>query len=231
MASQSNISDPGQGRPPVGRAAPAAQSASSDPEVLAAEIEKTREDLAETLDAIADKVSPKRVTQRAKKKVADAARTGAADASDAVKDKAAGAGDSVKEAVGSVKEKAVGAVASLKDSGKGDAGPGPGPGSGDDDDDGSVSALSGPSGAPGPAMHPVAVASATEPVPAKPGSLVNAADSGQGPLEPAGPTSSAPPTTPYRPVPLDPPPSRLPMMAGAAAAVAVVLLLLRRRRR
>lgn len=35
-----------------------------DPAQLVAEIERTREDLAETLDAIADRVSPKRVAQR-----------------------------------------------------------------------------------------------------------------------------------------------------------------------
>ena len=50
---------------------------SNDPEVLAAEIEKTREELAETLDAIADKVSPKRVASRTRKKVGDAVHSGA----------------------------------------------------------------------------------------------------------------------------------------------------------
>ena len=37
---------------------------SPDPAQLVAEIERTREDLAETLDAIVDRVSPKRVAQR-----------------------------------------------------------------------------------------------------------------------------------------------------------------------
>ena len=42
----------------------AEQPGSPDPAQLVAEIERTREDLAETLDAIADRVSPKRVAQR-----------------------------------------------------------------------------------------------------------------------------------------------------------------------
>lgn len=67
---------------------------SSDPEVLADEIEKTREELAETLDAIADKVSPKRVGARTRKKVGDAASA----AVDSVKDSAGHAADAVKGA-------------------------------------------------------------------------------------------------------------------------------------
>ena len=46
---------------------------SNDPDQLAAEIEKTRDDLAETLDAIAEKVSPKRVAKRTTKKAAASA--------------------------------------------------------------------------------------------------------------------------------------------------------------
>lgn len=46
---------------------------SQDPEVLAAEIEATREDLAETLDAIADRVSPGRVAERGKQRLKEAA--------------------------------------------------------------------------------------------------------------------------------------------------------------
>ena len=42
------------------------------PEVLVAEIERTREDLAQTLDAIADRVSPKRVADRTRRQVAEA---------------------------------------------------------------------------------------------------------------------------------------------------------------
>lgn len=72
------------------------KATSSDPEVLAEEIEKTREELAETLDAIAEKVSPKRVTARTRKKVGEAA----SGAVDSVKESAAHAADAVKGAAG-----------------------------------------------------------------------------------------------------------------------------------
>lgn len=77
---------------------------SSDPEVLATEIEKTREDLAETLDAIADKVSPKRVVKRTTKKVSDAAKVQASGAADTVKHKTASATEAIKDAAASVKD-------------------------------------------------------------------------------------------------------------------------------
>lgn len=79
----------------------AGRNGSPDPEVLAEEIEKTREELAETLDAIADKVSPKRVAGRTKK----AAKDGAADAVDSVKETAAGAAQAVKAGVAKAKER------------------------------------------------------------------------------------------------------------------------------
>jgi hypothetical protein len=50
---------------------------SNDPAVLAAEIERTRAELAETLDAIADKVSPKRVAKRTSQKVKETAHEAA----------------------------------------------------------------------------------------------------------------------------------------------------------
>jgi MYXO-CTERM domain-containing protein len=77
---------------------------SNDPEVLTAEIERTREELAETLDAIADKVSPKRVAGRTKKKV-----------SDAVKDGAEGAAETVRAGTAAVKEAAVGAKVAVEE--------------------------------------------------------------------------------------------------------------------
>ena len=46
------------------RAATPVPTIAKDPAQLAADIERTREELAETLDAIADKVSPKRVVKR-----------------------------------------------------------------------------------------------------------------------------------------------------------------------
>jgi len=57
---------------------------SSDPERIVADIERTREELAETLDAIAEKVSPKRVAKRTTKKVADAVKETAHDAKEKV---------------------------------------------------------------------------------------------------------------------------------------------------
>ncbi|MCU1693080.1 MAG: hypothetical protein JWM64_2171 [Frankiales bacterium] len=76
-------------------------SGSNDPAVLAAEIEKTREDLAETLDAIAEKVSPKRVAGRTKKKVADAVTS----AKETVVEQAGAARDKVAESAGAAKDK------------------------------------------------------------------------------------------------------------------------------
>ncbi len=60
----------------------AAKHDGTTPESLAADIERTREDLAHTLDAIAEKVSPKRVASRTTKKVTQAA----ADAAGSVRD-------------------------------------------------------------------------------------------------------------------------------------------------
>lgn len=50
-------------------AAPAAQ----DPETLVSEIERTRHDLARTIDAIADRVSPAHVARRARQQAAERA--------------------------------------------------------------------------------------------------------------------------------------------------------------
>jgi len=81
----------------------AAKKKSSDPDELAAEIEKTREDLAETLDAIAEKVSPKRVAKRTTKKVTAA-----------VKDTAHEAAESVKDGANVIKEKVSGGPTSAE---------------------------------------------------------------------------------------------------------------------
>jgi len=66
---------------------------SKDPEQLAADIEKTREELAETLDAIAEKVSPKRVAKRTTKKVTDAVKDTATSAKEKVAHATAGKSD------------------------------------------------------------------------------------------------------------------------------------------
>jgi hypothetical protein len=93
--------EPGAAEQPARRAQTAAEqraqraSGSDDPEVLAGEIERTREELAETLDAIADRVSPKRVKERTKQKV-----TGT------VKDKTGAAKEQLHAGAASAKEKA-----------------------------------------------------------------------------------------------------------------------------
>lgn len=95
------------------RQAAAAQGAptSQDPEVLAAQIERTREDLAETLDAIAEKVSPKRVADRTRKKVAvavDQLKDRAVVQAGAAKEAAVGAKHKVVEQAGAAKERVQG---------------------------------------------------------------------------------------------------------------------------
>ena len=77
---------------------------SQDPEVLAAQIEATRDDLAETLDAIADKVSPKKVAARGRQQVKETVREKAALAKEVVSEKAASAKVVVTEKTASAKE-------------------------------------------------------------------------------------------------------------------------------
>lgn len=176
---------------------------STDPDVLASQIERTREDLAETLDAIADKVSPKRVAHR----TTESAKETVAEKTALVKGKAAEATATVKEkaavASGTVKEKAVEATGTAKEAAatlkekvasRTDTGA----------SDGSVR---------------LGAATTT-------GSLADAYDAGQVGVEPAG--SELPP---YASSPLSvATSSHAPVIAGAAAAVLVVLFLLRRRR-
>ena len=83
----------------------AAAPTSTDPDALAADIDRTREELAETLDAIADKVSPKRVAKRTTKKVGDSVKEGAGKAEEALKTGAAAAVETVKDAAETVREK------------------------------------------------------------------------------------------------------------------------------
>jgi hypothetical protein len=81
--------------PKAPRARKAAPARKSDPDVIAADIERTRVELAETLDAIAEKVSPKRVAKRTTKKVAAAVKDTAHDAATTVKGTAHTAKDKV----------------------------------------------------------------------------------------------------------------------------------------
>lgn len=232
MASSNSSTGPNQGRPPVRSAKMAAQQQagqpSDDPEVLASEIEKTREDLAETLDAIADKVSPKRVTQRTKKKVADTAKQGVHDAADTVKEKAAGAGGTIKEAAEALKEKASGAGDSLREVAAGATDTPSSAPAGVPDVDGSVASIE----ASGQSQSEFGI----DAVPGKPGAVTITPDVQRpsvvpvtGDLNTDQPPSLKPGGQPGSLGPVAQP--KGPMLAGAAAAVAVLLLLLRRRRR
>lgn len=76
-----------------------AVASSDDPQVLTAEIERTREELAQTVDAIADRVSPKRVADRTKAQVGDKVQ----DARTTLSGRAAAAKETVLEKAGSAK--------------------------------------------------------------------------------------------------------------------------------
>lgn len=130
MTSEGSSKETGASKRPRTAAEQRAERAptSNDPEALAAEIEKTREELAETLDAIADKVSPKRVASRTKRKVGDAVKDGAEGAAATVKagtsqlkDAVAATAEVVKEKTESVRETARDKVAGGDDAGLGDA--------------------------------------------------------------------------------------------------------------
>lgn len=215
----------------------------TDPQVLADDIEKTREELAETLDAIADKVNPKKAARRTTRKVGDAAKEGVHDAAEVVKDMTSTATEAVKEAVGTAKEKVAGTTDSTSVSSPlepatsaevssaarvagepatatlltADAAHSPLP----------TDTLSVDAG-PLPPAEPLGASRLDDLPPADTtGSLADAAERVTPTVEPAG--ADLPP---YRPTLLPPAvPSRAPVYAGAAAAVTVLLLVLRRRRR
>ena len=86
----------------------AEQELGSTPEALTEQIEQTREELAATLDEIADRVSPKRVASRTTKKLTENVKESAASARETVTEKALAA----KEVAS---EKAAAARVSLSD--------------------------------------------------------------------------------------------------------------------
>jgi len=177
------------GQPP--RAKERDRTSSQDPDTLVAEIEATREDLAETLDAIAERVSPKRVAQRGTDRAKEAAATAkvlvaekAAIAKEVVTEKAAIAKVVVSEkaaiAKDTVSEKAAAAKQAVDDKvGGGSAGTASVP------DGGSV-AVSGGSGlppttaveVPGLATRPAPTAAAPSSLPAWASSLPKEAVAG-----------------------------------------------------
>ena len=209
------------------RSKPSSAKASSgktpakDPEVLAGEIEKTREELAETLDAIADKVSPKKVADRTKRKVKD----GASDAVAAVKETASGAQAKAAEVAGTAKEKAATAAETAKDKATEAKDRVAGSGGSEADRTPVAPATSNELGLASPlSTDTVSLPGAEvplEPAPT-PGALADAAVVS---TEPPGAES-------WTPTPRSAPPSsNAPVLAGAGAALVVLLLVLRRRKR
>ena len=200
--------------------ATADKGGSPDPEVLAKEIEQTREELAETLDAIADKVSPKKVVGRTKK----AAKDGATDAVEVVKETAASAAETVKETASSAADSVKGGVASVKEKVSGDSDPLRSP---------LTPATSVELGAATPVSSPVSSPLSDDTVSIPPAEVPYEPAPTPGALADAATTVTAPAgdDTPY--VSTLPPtaPSRMPVLAGAGALLALLYLLKRRRRR
>jgi hypothetical protein len=225
-------------RPPTAAERRATEHAgTTDTEVLARDIAQTREELSVTIDAIVDRVSPKKVVERGKQQ----AREGVQDATEIVRGHATTAAGVVREkalvASGVVQSK----VAELKDKASGtsdstqvrspltpatsvsrtsatpvsspDAGP-VSSGAGSPLPTGTVSIDTGE-------LPPPEAAPTT-------GSLADAADAGGPRIEAAGSDlpSHRPVATTYGQAPAVPP---VYAGAGAAALLAAVLLLLRRR--
>jgi gas vesicle protein len=90
----------------------------SDPEVIREEIERTRQELGEDVDALADKVNPSKIAQRQTDKVKGKLNS--------VKDRVMGSASDVKERVmgsaGDVKEHVMGSAEDAKNKGKSAAG-------------------------------------------------------------------------------------------------------------
>ena len=211
----------GPGRPPaVGK----------DPAVLAADIERTREELAGTIAAIADRVSPKLVAQRTRQRVEESARETATKVEDRLRTGTAAAVEAAKAAADQVKERmsgqpaperpqrtiAVGSSTRVRPAAQLTGEP--------------HVAASSTSERVGSAPNPLPQDTVTIPV-SSAGALADATP----------PPVAAPPgaelTSPSRPVAASvlsyrpAQESMTPIYAGAAAALAALLLLLRRRRR
>ena len=209
-------------RPPTAAERRAAEHAgTTDTEVLARDIAQTREELSVTIDAIVDRVSPKKVVERGKQQ----AREGVQDATEIVKGHATTAAGVVREkalvASEAVKEK----VAELKDkaSSTSDATQVRSPLT-------PATSVNIDSATPvaSPDAGPV-TSSGASPLPAGTVSI----DAGELPPPEAAPAAGAPAGLPsHRPVASSGSTPVPPVYAGAGAAalLAAVLLLLRRRR-
>ena len=196
----------------------AEHAGTTDTEVLARDIAKTREELSVTIDAIVDRVSPKKVVERGKQQAREGVQDAtvivkghATTAAGVVREKALVASEVVKEKVAELKDKASGTADSTqlrspltpatsvnRDSATPVASPGAGP-----------------------------VAAGASPLPAGTVSI----DAGALPPPEVAPTTGAELPS-HRPVGTVGGSSPVPPVyagAGAAALLAVVLLLLRRR--
>jgi hypothetical protein len=211
---------PAAQRPPTAAERRANEHAgTTDTEVLARDIAQTREELSVTIDAIVDRVSPKKVVERGKQQ----AREGVQDATEIVKGHATTAAGVVREKALVASEVVKDKVAELKDRK-----------SGTSDSTDVRSPLAPATSANVASSSPLPAGTVTvdmgEPPPpeAAPttGALADAADAGRPGVEPPGadlPSHRPVGSTGSAPVP--------PVYAGAGAAalVAAVLLLLRRR--
>lgn len=242
-------------RPPTAAEQRAARhDATTDTEVLVTDIEKTREELAETLDAIVDRVSPKKVAERTKvqaregvQEAVEIVKETAATAAAVVKEKAGTATEVVKEKAGTATLAAKGTAASVRErvSGGSDSSASRSPlAPATSVAIGSASPVGSPAGTgttpatpPSPLPQGTVSIDTGELPPAEPadspGSLADAAEASPSTVEPAGADLPAPRVS--RPLASSAAyePSTVPVFAGAgaAAAVAVVLFLLRRRAR
>ncbi len=229
---------PSAQRPPTAAEQRATEHAgTTDTEVLARDIAQTREELSVTIDAIVDRVSPKKVVERSKQQAREGVQDAtqivkghATTAAGLVKEKALVASEVVKEKVAEVKEKV---------SGTSDATPVRSPlAPATSVSIASATPVSSPdadpmsSGGTSPLPAGAVSVDAGEMPPPEPapttGSLADAADAGRSGVEPAGselpshrPVDTTVGSTPVPPVYAG---------AGAAALLAAVLLLLRRRR-
>jgi hypothetical protein len=208
----------------------------TDTEVLARDIAQTREELSVTIDAIVDRVSPKKVVERGKQQ----AREGVQDATEIVKGHATTAAGVVREKALVVSEVVQSKVAELKDKASGtsdstqvrspltpvasvrlgSATPVSSPDAGPSSSSGASPLLAGTVSIDAGELPPPEAAPTT-------GSLADAADADGPRIEPAGadlpshrPVSTTGGSAPVPPVYAG---------AGAAALLAAVLLLLRRR--
>ena len=198
--------------------------------MLAADIERTREELAGTIAAIADRVSPKQVAARTRQRVEESARETATKVEDRLRTGTAAAVEAVKGVADEVKERVSGRPAPERPARTGALGSSTRVRPAAHLTDEPHVAVSSGSERVASAPNPLSQETVTIPV-SSAGALADATP----PPVAAAPGAELPSASPltassvlsYRPAPE----SMMPIYAGAAAALAALLLLLRRRRR